>query len=83
MCFPKLAPMTCLITGAAVQIDYLTPEDAAILLEFVLSDGDISDLEGVPLLVTENLSAGTSAFTCGAGKPTIFVPEDENEYNVT
>eukprot|EP00929_Paragymnodinium_shiwhaense_P112869 TRINITY_DN8112_c0_g3_i1.p1 TRINITY_DN8112_c0_g3~~TRINITY_DN8112_c0_g3_i1.p1 ORF type:complete len:4071 (+),score=984.48 TRINITY_DN8112_c0_g3_i1:367-12213(+) len=63
-----------------VQVDYLTEEEAFAMLDFALSDNDYADLEGVPLLVTCDLSEGTLAFSSENKAASIFVPEDDEEY---
>ncbi|CAK0875091.1 unnamed protein product [Prorocentrum cordatum] len=66
----------------SVHIDHLTVAEAGALLEFALVDGNTADLEGVPLLVTESLATGTVAFRSSPGAATVFVPEDEEEYDL-
>ncbi|CAE8605766.1 unnamed protein product, partial [Polarella glacialis] len=70
--------------SSPVKVGQLSVAEAVSLLEFALSDGDHADLEGVPLLISEDLSAGTFAFEAASekGAATLFVPEDEEEYHL-
>lgn len=49
------------------------------LLDYAMADNGLADLEGVPLLFTEDLSS-TQAFS--ATKLTVFVPEEEEDYQL-
>lgn len=68
-------------SGEGITIGSLTPEEAVAFLDFVLADNDFGDLEGVPLLFTEDMTAGTQPFTL-SGTSMLFVPEDEEEYQL-
>jgi len=68
--------------NAEVSIPSLTTEEATALLDYAIADGDFADLEGVPLLISEDAAVGTVSFSSAPNTAGVFVPEDDDEYQL-
>ena len=64
---------------SSASIAHLSVEEAVALLDYAMGDNALADLEGVPLLFTEDLRS-TQAFSCS--KPTVFVVEEDEDYQL-